>query len=220
MFTFLGRFEELAGDLYPYRWLILAVAIAFTCLIVLVTVRLGWHRALWHHRALTALIAAPILGLAALVGTYTLPPLWQRSHLDEASPLVVTTAPVEGEQAGMLPESVADVFEPRVTRRGMFEGADDFHFGRGHALLIETTPGMFTLRFEEFSVRNGPDLFVYLTNDPENIDDAVTLGDLKATDGNHNYEVPARVDPTRYQYAIVWCREFAVLFATAKLETA
>ena len=49
-----------------------------------------------------------------------------------------------------------------MTHRGMFEGADDFHFGRGDALLIETAPGAYTLRFENFSVRNGPDLFVYL----------------------------------------------------------
>ena len=57
------------------------------------------------------------------------------------------------------------VFVARATHEGMFKGADDFHFGRGKAQLIVTAPGVYTLRFEDFSVRNGPDLFVYLTPD-------------------------------------------------------
>jgi hypothetical protein len=106
----------------------------------------------------------------------------------------------------------------RITHTGMFEGADDFHFGRGDALLIETAPGMHTLRFESFSVRNGPDLFVYLVNDPEDVSGGVNLGSLKATDGNFNYELPPDVDASEYRYAIVWCRQFAVLFASAELQ--
>jgi hypothetical protein len=101
----------------------------------------------------------------------------------------------------------------------MFMGADDFHFGRGEAQLIETAPGVFTLRFEDFSVRNGPDLFVYLTPDPsgESIDGAINLGGLKATDGAFNYEVPPGTDVSQFASAIVWCRQFATLFAIAEL---
>jgi len=109
----------------------------------------------------------------------------------------------------------APQFQPRVAGEGEFRGADDFHFGRGQALLIETAPGQYTLRFENFSVRNGPDLFVYLSNDPGGISDALLLGDLKGTDGAFNYDVPAGTDVSRFNSAIVWCRQFAVLFATA-----
>ena len=102
----------------------------------------------------------------------------------------------------------------------MFSGADDFHFGEGNALLIETEPGVYTLRFEEFSVRNGPDLLVYLASDENSVDGAINLGELKATDGAFNYEVPAGTDVAQYQYAIVWCRQFEVLFASAPLDGA
>ena len=107
----------------------------------------------------------------------------------------------------------------RITHRGQFQGADDFHFGRGQAQLIETAPGRYTLRFEDFSVRNGPDLFVYLSpNEDGYADAAVSLGELKATDGAFNYEVPPELDVSQYESAIVWCKSFSVLFAVAPLE--
>ncbi len=112
----------------------------------------------------------------------------------------------------------ASGFEPHVVSQGEFEGADDFHFGRGTALLIESEPGVYVLRLEEFSVRNGPDLFVYLSPDPNGYTDAaINLGDLKGTDGAFNYDIPAGTDVSQYQSAIIWCKEFAVLFATATL---
>jgi hypothetical protein len=101
----------------------------------------------------------------------------------------------------------------------MFSGADEFHFGRGTARLIETEPGRYVLRFEDFSVRNGPDLFVYLSPDPAGYaDDAVELGRLRATDGSFNTAVPDGIDVTTARSVVIWCREFAVLFAVAPLE--
>ena len=102
---------------------------------------------------------------------------------------------------------------------GMFKGADVFHFGRGDALIIETEPGKYVLRFENFSVRNGPDLYVYLSEDAsgKQISEMLNLGKLKATDGAFNYEIPSSVDVTRMRSAVVWCRQFSTLFAHATL---
>jgi hypothetical protein len=102
---------------------------------------------------------------------------------------------------------------------GMFRGADDFHFGRGDALIIETEPGKYVLRFENFSVRNGPDLYVYLSEDPngKDVKEVLNLGRLKATDGAFNYEIPAGVDVSKIKSAIVWCKQFSTLFAHATL---
>ena len=61
---------------------------------------------------------------------------------------------------------------PRLVSSGPLSGADDFHYAEGTAQLIETTPGVYVLRLEEFSVRNGPDLFVYLTAAPNEIIDS------------------------------------------------
>ena len=100
----------------------------------------------------------------------------------------------------------------------MFAGADEFHFGEGTARLIETAPGRFTVRLEDFAVRNGPDLFVYLSPDPAGYaDGAVELGRLKADRGNQNYEVPSGTDPSSVKSVVIWCKQFAVLFATAEL---
>ncbi len=101
-------------------------------------------------------------------------------------------------------------------RRGEFSGTDDFHFGSGTASIIEIAPGRFHLRLEDFSVRNGPDLYVYLSPDPDGYaDDALELGTLKATDGSFGYDLPDGVDPARFRSAIIWCKQFSHLFATA-----
>jgi hypothetical protein len=50
--------------------------------------------------------------------------------------------------------------------------------------------------------------------------DAIELGRLKADRGNQNYEVPrgALPDPNRAASVVIWCKQFAHLFATARLE--
>ena len=227
--SFFGELEQIAGDLYPYRWPI-TIGLAIVALaIAAFAYRMGWHHAVLRHRVASAAAALVLIAIAVPAGNYFLSPLWERSFLDEANPLeaagVVATAtpPLAGEpspDATTAPQTAEPGFEPKVTHRGMFAGADDFHFGRGDALLIETEPGQYTLRVEEFSVRNGPDLFVYLTADEDSVVGALNLGDLKATDGAFNYEVPAGTDVSQYRYAIVWCRDFAVLFASAPLDPA
>ena len=116
------------------------------------------------------------------------------------------------------PEPEPTEFVPYVVLAGEFYGADEFHFGSGTALLIATTVDQFVVRLEDFSVRNGPDLFVYLSTNPYGwSEDALNLGELRATDGSLNYDVPAGVDVSQYQSVIIWCRAFAVLFSTAPL---
>jgi hypothetical protein len=84
--------------------------------------------------------------------------------------------------------------------------------------LIETAPGEFVVRLEDFAVRNGPDLFVMLSPERRGYDDAaVDLGRLKADRGNQNYRVPAGVDIDEAASVIIWCRQFSQLFATAPL---
>lgn len=103
---------------------------------------------------------------------------------------------------------------------GMLMGTDAFHTGSGDVLLVSDPDGNLILRFQEYSVRNGPDLFVYLTPDPEgdvHADGAVNLGAIRATSGFVNYEVPADVDPASFRAAVIYCRAFSVTFAVAEL---
>jgi hypothetical protein len=103
-------------------------------------------------------------------------------------------------------------------RAGAFKGADEFHFGEGTARLLEAAPGVYTVRLEDFAVRNGPDLYVYLSLSPDGYaDDAIELAMLKADRGNQNYEVPATVDVSSVRSVVIWCKRFSVEFATAAL---
>ena len=72
------------------------------------------------------------------------------------------------------------------------------------------------VRYENFKTINGPDIFVYLAKDTL-AKDFVSLGTVKATEGNINYEIPAGVNPKDYPYVLTWCKSFSVLFNYAKV---
>ncbi len=141
-----------------------------------------------------------------------------------APPVSSTAAPSAAVSAPAAPPTSSPARAPIVPvtfASGTFEGTDDFHFGRGTASVIEVAPGRYHLRFEDFSVRNGPDLYVYLSPDPDGYaDDALELGKLKATDGAFGYDLPAGTNPSRFRSAIIWCKQFSHLFATATLADA
>lgn len=222
-----GELETfIADDLYPYRYVITPILVAIGLAAAYVAYRLGAHRFVWQHRLQSALIGAPLLIVAIVLGNYLVSPLWERSSLNEDSPLVASGTGGSGASSDpYAPPTSSDAamekaFQPRTAFAGMFKGADDFHFGRGDALIIETEPGKHVVRFENFSVRNGPDLYVYLSKDVDGseVEETLNLGKLKATDGAFNYEVPAGIDVKSVKSVVVWCRQFDVLFAVAALK--
>jgi uncharacterized membrane protein len=197
---------------------------AIVVVVLVIAVPTGWYTVSPLFNRETACEASPIAGtgagsekcegVAAAAGNAGTATPGPPSGETTATPAAGTPAP--DVPRATTPENEAPAFEPGVVQQGEFAGADDFHFARGQALLIETAPGEYTLRFENFSVRNGPDLFVYLSTDAEGYsEDALLLGELKGTDGAFNYEVPNGKDVSQYKSAVVWCRAFSVLFATA-----
>ena len=218
-----GEIESFTSELYPYRFIITPLLIAGMLVVLFVTYRAGVHLVLLRHRIATAAIGGPLLVVSLVAGNYLLSPLWERSYLEEASPLEAA-ASQPGEPAsndGTVPVMMTEEKPalPAVTASGMFEGADEFHFGRGDAQIIRTAEGSHVLRFENFSVRNGPDLYVYLTTDSagKKVEEMLNLGRLKATDGAFNYEIPAHIDIASVKSVVVWCRQFSTLFAVASL---
>lgn len=200
-----GDLERFAADLYDYRYPITALGATLLLVAFYASFRLGVHRFVLAHRVAASVIGIPVVVAGVFAAIYFLSPLWERSFLEEPSPAVAAEVPAAGAAA-------------KVVRRGEFTGADSFHFGRGQAQIIETEAGRYVLRFQDFSVRNGPDLYVYLSPDPEGFTSkAISLGKLKATDGAFNYDVPAGADLSQIRSAVVWCRQFAVMFASAPL---
>jgi hypothetical protein len=216
------------------------IPVAFGSIILAVAVvaiagRVGWFAAARRHprRSGPLLLLAVVISLP--VTWYLASPIWIRTELIEpeagkeavaaASPARSASASVGGdpsrppaESPSVSPWPAATPAVPRTIATGEFHGTDDFHFGRGTARIVETTPGKFTLRLVDFSVRNGPDLFVYLSPSPTDYDDgALELGRLKATDGSFGYDLPPGTDPADFASAIIWCNQFSHLFAVAAL---
>jgi len=90
------------------------------------------------------------------------------------------------------------------------------HSVEGKVLIIEEN-GKKILRFENFETVNGPNLHIYLATDTS-VKDFIDLGEIKATKGNVNYEIPAGTDLKKYNTVVVWCVPFRVLFSYAELK--
>lgn len=227
---FLGDLERtFATSLYPLRVPIAIAVGAGLVLFVLAARRRGWFAAARRHRLRTASLALALAAAGGPVAWYLGSPLFIRTALVEPAPSIATgrtpapiSTTVPPKPGGTETPPSAPANEPPATsappRTGSFTGADDFHFGRGTATLIETEPGRWVVRFEEFSVRNGPNLHVYLSPDADGYaKGAVDLGKLKATDGAFNTAVPAGTDVAGLRSVVIWCKQFAVQFAVAPL---
>jgi hypothetical protein len=234
---FLGDLERFAATtLYPWRFAIAALAIAATAGFVALAIRRGWFAAARRHPGRAGLLVAVAVVVLAPAAWYLGSPLFVRSELQEPPIVAVaptpgptvaeSTTPAPGAKApGAAPtaaataEPTSEPTAPPVVRSGDFAGADDFHFGSGRATVTVAPDGNSTLRFDDFSVRNGPDLYVYLSPDPAGYaEGAIELGRLRATDGSFNTPIPPNTDATGARSVVIWCREFAVLFAVAPLE--
>jgi hypothetical protein len=113
--------------------------------------------------------------------------------------------------------------EPDAVASGTFH--DVVHASSGSAVVFRNPDGSHGLRLENFSVDNGPDLFVYAVSAPDASDSDtvkaagfIEVAALKANRGNQNYALPASFDPAKHQSIVIWCKRFGVNFATAPLK--
>ena len=231
------------GFAYDQRLGLAVIAVVGLLVGVRVARRHGWLAAVRRHPIVTMAVLLPALAIALPVGWYLASPLVLTTSIDEPAPVAIAaeaspTARVPGAtvepsstptptparpSVGPHVTTAPPVTTPRppIVRTGSFRGSDDFHFGRGTARLIETSPGTFVVRLEDFAVRNGPDLYVYLSPSPTGYaDGAIELGRLKADTGNQNYAVPGGAigDGAGAASVVIWCRQFSHLFATAPLD--
>jgi hypothetical protein len=230
--------NDIARLLYEYRIPVAVLSIVAVVALALIAWRLGWLAAARRHPGRTAAVVLVGLIIVLPVGWYLGSPLIIRTSLVEAAPTAppvsvaasptatpagsdgspstgggATSAPLEPTPTA---EPTPTPFEPTAGATGSFEGTDDFHFGEGTATIIEIEPGRYHLRLDDFSVRNGPDLYVYLSTDPDGYaDDSYEVGLLKATDGSFGYDLPEGFDPSGFESTLIWCKQFSHLFATA-----
>ena len=138
------------------------------------------------------------------------------------SPLFVSRA--VGEAPPKMGVAGSASVTPQLIARGSFGSVDSIHRGQGTASVLRLTDGTRVLRFEEFSVTNGPDLFVYLSGNTEprtsaELHDvhAFEVAALKGNVGDQNYALPADLDLQDFKSVVIYCRRFSVVFSSAPL---
>ena len=147
----------------------------------------------------------------------------QQEAEDEMVEAAEVDAPVDEE----MPEPMASPAAPVQVKVGSFTDADRFHKGSGSATIYRGSDGSHLLRFEDFSVTNGPALKVILSPHPNarnsaevHLEGYVHLGDLKGNIGNQNYELPSDLDVSTIGSVIIYCEPFSVVFSVAPLRDA
>ena len=243
MLEFFGHLERLASDLYPWRWLILAIVLVVVAAVLHFAYRRGWHTYAWERRVRFGIIGAPILALLLFIAWDLGSPLFINKTVEEEFPFAFSAQPPEGvtmEDVEMAMEVMAKVDSPAMEampeammmapagpeklKSGMFSDRDRIHKGSGEAIIYRSEDGSHLLRLENLNVTNGPDLHVLLSPhpNPDNRDEVkapgyFSLGPLKGNRGNQNYALPADQDPAAVGSVIVYCVPFQVIFTIAPL---
>lgn len=173
----------------------------------------------WSKRPRGAATAIVAVGLALVgLGLYWFGP--QRLFLDrevrEAFPSAVREAGTEPEELDEAPASVQEL------AAGTFRSLE--HGTTGVVRLVELEDGSRFVRLEELDTSDGPDLRVYLTDQPLSDDwgvwddgEFVDLGALKGNLGDSNYRVPDGLDLSGFRTVVIWCRRFTVGFGVAPI---
>ncbi|MEO3788084.1 DM13 domain-containing protein [Actinocorallia sp. B10E7] len=153
-----------------------------------------------------------VLGLAAALAAFQPWKLWVDQQAQEAD-LSVAPGPALPGQRESGPEKV---FEGSVWR--------SYSHGEttGKVKVYRLPDGSYTVRLEDLSTSNGPDVKVVLSPKPfdqvgELGSDRLTLAALKGNEGSSNYEVPAGTDLSRYRSAVIWCERFDAVFAASAI---
>lgn len=88
----------------------------------------------------------------------------------------------------------------------------------GSATLRIVENGSLRLDFSEnFSLTNGPSLFVFLSNAETPSEDAINLGSFVSPSGAQMYQIPEGVSLNSFTHVVVYCVPFHVTFAYAEL---
>ncbi|MEC4848793.1 MAG: DM13 domain-containing protein [Nitrosarchaeum sp.] len=167
------------------------------------------------------LIIVALVAIIGIGGAYAISPYFTSSTVNEALPN--SAIPLKMEDTPIMKDEPMMENEPMMedmmiqTYGGTFVGVGDgIHDAQGIVRTIPLNDGNNVLRLENFKATNGPDLYVYLSTDNK-ASEFVSLGKLKANNGNQNYDIPENTDLEKYSKVLIWCKAFGVLFGNADL---
>lgn len=123
------------------------------------------------------------------------------------------------------PAPFAPGADPQPLYTGLLAGRA--HPTSGRVSVYQTPDGKRGLRLTNFTTSNGPDVHVVLAQSAdESLKqdfvkgqlNSVELGQLKANQGDQNYDLPDSADLNRYDSVVIYCERFNVVFGIGKLE--
>lgn len=195
----------------------------------------GYAPSMRRRRWLVISGSLAVIAVVAL-GAYLFQPwrLWTTTVVDDALPPAsaqtpatpATSPPAESSPTpgDPTPEPVAPA-GPVDLASGAFITHE--HATSGSVRIVEQPDGSRVLAIENLDTSDGPDLRVWLSDQPVIegtagwgvFDDGrwVELGALKGNVGNQVYEIPADVELSPYTSVSIWCARFAVSFGAASL---
>ncbi len=145
---------------------------------------------------------------------------------EPSAPMPPTASATGGDEASSPSPTPIDA-EPVVLATGSLISHE--HETTGEVTILKLPDGTRVLRFEGLQTSDGPDLKVWLSDQPviDGVDGwgvfddgkYASLGDLKGNIGDQNYVIPADVDLDDFSAVSIWCERFAVSFGAAELRT-
>lgn len=141
-----------------------------------------------------------------------------------SSPAPAASSPAASSPAPAVsgPGTPVPALGPTVLVQGSFVSHE--HATSGTVRIVGYPDGSRRLEIVGLSTSDGPDLRVWLTDQPVGTDWKVfddgrylEVGRLKGNRGDQVYELPGTVDIRQYRSVTIWCKRFSVSFGAAEL---
>lgn len=104
---------------------------------------------------------------------------------------------------------------------GSFQDGALNYSGQGSFKIVEVDGKVALKLQDDFAVDNGPDLFVYVSENSnpkdQGLAEFVSLGNLKKNSGAQVYVLPENWQ--QYKSVTIWCRAFNAVFSFAPIDT-
>lgn len=115
-----------------------------------------------------------------------------------------------------------EVSEPMVeeptTRSGNIETTSSYTL-TGDFTLEETDNGLLLSFADNYQASSSlPGLYVYLTNNPNTLNNAFEIGKVTTFDGEHSYDITIDADLSTYSHVLYFCKPFGVKVGDGAIE--
>lgn len=127
--------------------------------------------------------------------------------------------------AALQKDTLAIGEDPFIIKVGNFVALDAMRKGEGTASVYQIGDMQWVLRLDPFSVTQGADLHVLLsqTREPRTSADAllpkyIDLGPLQSISGVQNYAIPATIEFGKYKSVVIYSISLNIIYTTAPLD--